>query len=77
MVQFYGGRSLGNHDRPLDTLPASWGIDIVPAEVFAVGLAIGHKPDNIPQGAVLMLCGHLHPAVRLTSVVDKPADYPW
>lgn len=62
---------LGNHDQPLGTLSASWGIDIVPAEVFADGLVIGHEPDNIPHRAALMLCGHLHPAVRLTSVNDQ------
>lgn len=68
---------LGNHDQPLGTLSASWGIDIVPAEVFADGLAIGHEPDNIQQGAALMLCGHLHPAVRLTSVNDQNCRLPY
>ncbi|MDA7864815.1 ligase-associated DNA damage response endonuclease PdeM [bacterium] len=67
---------LGNHDRPLGTLPASWEIDVIPAGEFADGLAIGHEPENIPTSAALMLCGHLHPAVRLTSAVDQTSRLP-
>lgn len=67
---------LGNHDRPLDTLPASWEVDIVPMGEFADGLAIGHEPENIPKDVAMMLCGHLHPAVRLISEVDRTNRLP-
>ena len=67
---------LGNHDRPLGTLPASWKIDVVPMGKFAGGLAIGHEPENIPKNVALMLCGHLHPAVRLISVADRTNRLP-
>lgn len=67
---------LGNHDRPIGSLPASWEVDVVPVGEFADGLAIGHEPENIPKDVALMLCGHLHPAVRLTSVVDRTSRLP-
>ena len=67
---------LGNHDRPVGALPASWKVEVVPAGEFADGLAIGHEPDNMPNDATLMLCGHLHPAVRLISVVDQTNRLP-
>jgi metallophosphoesterase superfamily enzyme len=67
---------LGNHDRPLGTLPSSWQVDVVPMGEFADGLAIGHEPESIPKDVALMLCGHLHPAVRLISVVDRTNRLP-
>lgn len=66
----------GNHDRPLGTLPAGWEIEMIPTGEFAEGLAIGHEPDNFPKGAALMLCGHLHPAVHVKSVIDQPGRLP-
>lgn len=66
----------GNHDRPLGTLPTGWEIEIIPAGEFTDGLAVGHEPDNFPSGAALMLCGHLHPAVHLKSVIDQPGRLP-
>ena len=67
---------LGNHDRPLGDLPASWKVDVVPIGEFADGLAIGHEPDDIPNDVTMILCGHLHPAVRVISVVDRTKRLP-
>lgn len=67
---------LGNHDRPLGSLIDHLEVDVVPIGPYIDGLAIGHEPENMPKNAKLMLCGHLHPAVRLTSAVDQTSRLP-
>ena len=55
----------GNHDRAHDVIYQSMGLDVVDLWE-ADGVVLTHAPDDeIPRGAQIHLCGHIHPAVRL------------
>ncbi|EMI16262.1 ICC-like putative phosphoesterase [Rhodopirellula maiorica SM1] len=54
----------GNHDAQVGQLPSSWPIEVVEPGVQIESVALGHHPAPVPRGASLLLCGHLHPAVR-------------
>ncbi|GAA5506129.1 hypothetical protein Rcae01_01580 [Novipirellula caenicola] len=54
----------GNHDTQVGPLPSSWPIEVVNPGQRVGPIAIGHHPTAVPAGASLLLCGHLHPAVR-------------
>ncbi|WDQ15347.1 ligase-associated DNA damage response endonuclease PdeM [Rhodopirellula sp. P2] len=57
----------GNHDAHVGNLPLEWPIRTV-AEGERMGqLALSHHPGSVPDGAALLLCGHLHPAIRIGS----------
>jgi len=55
----------GNHDRAHDETYRAMEVDVV--ELWeADGVVLTHEPDDeIPKGAHIHLCGHIHPAVRL------------
>ncbi|QDT02028.1 Calcineurin-like phosphoesterase [Rubripirellula lacrimiformis] len=55
----------GNHDAHVGSLPPQWPIEVVSPGERIAGLALGHHPAPVPDGADLLLCGHLHPAVRI------------
>ena len=54
----------GNHDAQVGQLPSSWPIEVVEPGVQIGSISLGHHPTPVPSGASLLLCGHLHPAVR-------------
>lgn len=67
----------GNHDAHAGDPPTSLDIDVVDAPLVSGGLAFAHDPDStasavqrLPHqdtatGAPYVLCGHLHPTIRL------------
>lgn len=56
---------LGNHDARVGKLPSAWPIKIVEPR-FTIGpVALGHHPDEVPNGSDIYLCGHIHPAIRV------------
>ncbi len=55
----------GNHDAHISSLPKDWPIEVVAPGERLGQLALGHQPSSVPKGADLLLCGHLHPAVRV------------
>lgn len=54
----------GNHDAQVGSLPRQWPIEIVEPGTTIDGVVMNHHPGDV-AGDELMLCGHLHPAVRV------------
>ena len=61
----------GNHDAHLGQLPPSWSIEIVEQNHRIDRLALAHHPNANLAGAELLLCGHLHPAIRVGGSLGK------
>ena len=61
----------GNHDVRAGRLPATWPISVVRKPFIANGIALGHHPIDLPAGADLYLCGHVHPAIRVSTRRDS------
>ncbi len=55
----------GNHDLRVGELPSRWSIEIVDPGARKSALALGHEPTEKPSDCQILLCGHLHPAVRI------------
>ena len=53
----------GNHDRNAGPAPPDLAIREQAAPVEAPPFSYGHRPDTATEG--LLLCGHVHPAVKL------------
>ena len=66
----------GNHDVKIDKLLGSWPIEVLEAGVAIDGLVLTHHPAAVPEGADLLLCGHIHPAVRISSATDHFGKLP-
>lgn len=66
----------GNHDAHVGSLPRHWPIEVVDPGQRTGALALGHHPTPPPTGADLLLCGHLHPAVRFGSGRDSFGKLP-
>lgn len=62
---------LGNHDRGIDKLIDHWPIEIVKPGKRLGPVVLQHQPEVVPADASLMLCGHVHPAVKVGSSVDQ------
>lgn len=58
----------GNHERYIQELPLSWGIDIIEDTLEVDGLSLCHEKENIdgPQ-----LYGHLHPKLTMKGGGDR------
>ena len=65
----------GNHDAHLGQLPAAWPIEIVPQHTID-GVLLMHHPVEVPSDVNLLLCGHLHPAIRIETMIDKTDKLP-
>ncbi|MDG2224611.1 MAG: ligase-associated DNA damage response endonuclease PdeM [Rubripirellula sp.] len=65
----------GNHDAHLGQLPAAWPIDIV-SQYAMDRILLMHHPIEVPSDFDLLLCGHLHPAIRLETMIDKTGKLP-
>ena len=60
----------GNHDRHVGSLTPAWPIETLePGEVIE-GIILAHEPSDVPMFASLLLCGHIHPSVRIGSRSD-------
>ena len=55
----------GNHDTRIAPFPESWPVEIMAPGAWVGNIALDHHPGPLPSGAELLLCGHLHPAIRL------------
>jgi len=61
----------GNHDKHVGSLPPEWPIEILePGEVIE-RVILAHEPGDVPMFASLLLCGHIHPSVRLGSRSER------
>lgn len=65
----------GNHDARAGDPPADWGLRIADepyAEDGDAGIAFAHHPEAVASaGGRAILCGHLHPGVRLSGPVTS------
>lgn len=66
----------GNHDTHLRQLPAAWPLEIQSPAVRLGPLCLTHKPGPELEGAQLRLCGHVHPAVRLSEAGGSSTKLP-
>lgn len=67
--------TLGNHDRRLGVLPASWSLQIH-REFEVDGIQLAHHPRDEATNGVLRCCGHIHPAMRLSRPSDRIGKLP-
>jgi uncharacterized protein len=67
---------LGNHDRGLRDLIQSWPIEIVPSGTSIDCISISHLPQLASPSTKLLVCGHLHPAYRVSSKTDSVGKLP-
>ncbi|MEM9369113.1 MAG: ligase-associated DNA damage response endonuclease PdeM [Planctomycetota bacterium] len=64
---------MGNHDQHVGRLPDRWGLKVQPAEAYVNDVHLVHAPDDAERarsesnGKSLSLCGHIHPAFRMTA----------
>ena len=61
----------GNHDAATGRLPPTWPIEDVGPRWRIDSVALEHFPADPPEGCSLLMCGHLHPAVRLRHGDDR------
>jgi metallophosphoesterase superfamily enzyme len=54
----------GNHDARVGLLPSHWPLTIVDPGARIERVSLGHSPSDFEAGMELMLCGHIHPAIR-------------
>lgn len=55
----------GNHDLHYQSWPQSWKLETIAPPVMINRVALAHYPGERPAEAEMLICGHLHPAVRL------------
>ena len=61
----------GNHDAKVGPLPSTWPIDVIDPGKQIGNVALGHHPATIPVGADVYLCGHIHPALRVSTRTQR------
>ena len=61
----------GNHDQHIEAFPDSLNIRIETNPLFFNELVLSHLPGKAPPQAKLMLCGHIHPALRIGAPSDR------
>ncbi len=66
----------GNHDVRVGAFPNSWPIKIVDPGLSIDRVSLGHHPAEVPAGADLYLCGHLHPAISVSSGAERLGKMP-
>ncbi|MCM2374810.1 ligase-associated DNA damage response endonuclease PdeM [Aporhodopirellula aestuarii] len=59
----------GNHDAHIGRLPVEWPIEIIDPYERIGDVVMTHHPQPIPDDASLLVCGHLHPAVRVSDSI--------
>ncbi len=61
----------GNHDQGIRDLPEQWGINRLEPITTWDGLTLSHFPIKSHDHISPVLCGHVHPAVRVGSTTDQ------
>lgn len=65
----------GNHDVHVGPLPQEWPIRNVP--YYRLGsIILAHHPVELPEDADLLICGHLHPSIRIAGLTDQTGAIP-
>lgn len=66
----------GNHDRHVGALPPSWPIDLAGDVLTLPGIVLVHEPEAVGPAGDLVICGHIHPAVRMYSSTESLGSLP-
>lgn len=66
----------GNHDAHVGSLPSNWPIDTIEPGKTIDGIALAHFPNEFPEDAKLLLCGHVHPSVQVCTPTEKIGRLP-
>ncbi|NND95931.1 MAG: ligase-associated DNA damage response endonuclease PdeM [Pirellulaceae bacterium] len=66
----------GNHDLRLGPLPSQWSLEVFESQLVIDRVLLSHHPSAVPADMDLMLCGHLHPSIRLDSATDRLGKLP-
>lgn len=66
----------GNHDVRVGQLPSNWPIKALAKTFITDRIALGHHPTELPVGADLYLCGHVHPAIRISTRSESLGNLP-
>ncbi len=66
----------GNHDAKIGKLPPSWPIEILQAGTLIESVSLTHHPQDLPVEATVALCGHIHPAIRISSRAERLGKLP-
>lgn len=62
----------GNHDEHVGALPPEWPIETVSPGSTLGRITLTHHPSDVPEASDLVLCGHIHPAIRVHGVGKLP-----
>jgi uncharacterized protein len=65
----------GNHEIELSDTYEKLGITTVNS-ITIDGIHLTHEPTSLPETAEYVLCGHLHPAVRLSGMANQQLRLP-
>jgi DNA ligase-associated metallophosphoesterase len=66
---------LGNHDRHVARHLAAFPMRVV-ASLRHEGVTLVHDPAHEPEDGRLVVCGHLHPSVRIGTAVNRVGTFP-
>lgn len=66
----------GNHDSHVDSMLSNWPIQVLEPGATLGPIGLAHHPGKPPIGANLLMCGHLHPAVRFSMAGDSLGKLP-
>ncbi len=66
----------GNHDMRVGPLPHRWPIETLEPSTMIEKVALGHHPAEMPAGADLYLCGHVHPAIQVSLRTERLGKIP-
>ena len=66
----------GNHDAIVGSLPANWSIDVLNPGERVREIVLAHHPAPCPVDADLLVCGHLHPSIRVGQGESSLGSHP-
>jgi DNA ligase-associated metallophosphoesterase len=58
----------GNHDAHVGALPSDWPVEVVDPGTSIGRVGLNHDPSDPVGDHDLMLCGHVHPSIRVPDV---------
>ena len=61
----------GNHDSDIRFIPKHWSLQIIQSGTYLDGLTLSHFPVTSDEMERIVLCGHLHPAIRIGTGNDQ------
>ena len=66
----------GNHDAHVGQLPEQWPIEVVEPGLRMGSLTLTHEPSTPTTDSALLLCGHIHPGMKVGSATESLGRMP-